>query len=176
MSSGELLTTATIWIAISAYAAGAFALSISVRRPTWVSAARVIWTIAVVGLAAHIACAFQYYHAWSHAAAFRDTARQTQEVFGLNWGGGLYINYLLLIGWVVDVGWWWLAGLDSYLRRPRLVVLAWHLFLIFIIFNATVVFEGGIRRWAGLAICLVTCLVWFHLGFNNPGWKSSYKT
>ena len=53
------------------------------------------------------------------------------------------------------MGWWWLRGLDSYRRRPRLIILLWHGFLIFIIFNATVVFKDGIQRWVGLLICLL---------------------
>jgi hypothetical protein len=38
-------------------------------------------------------------------------------------------------------------------------VAAWHGFLIFIIFNATVVFKNGFTRWAGLGVCFGLCLV-----------------
>ena len=150
MSKGEILTRVTIWITIVGYAVGAAAFALSRKRHKWDSAARLAWTVACVGLLAHVACAFHFYHGWSHDAAYRDTARQTDDVFGLNWGGGLYINYALLIGWVLDVSWWWLRGLDAYRRRPWPLVAAWHGFLIFIIFNATVVFKTGFVRWAGL--------------------------
>lgn len=158
---GEILTRVTIWITIVGYAAGSAAFALSRKRPTWDSAARLAWTIACAGLLAHVICAFHFYHAWSHKAAHRDTARQTSEVFGLNWGGGLYVNYTLVMLWVLDVVWWWVRGLDSHRRRPWPLVAAWHGFLIFIIFNATVIFETGFVRWAGLCVCLGLCLVWF---------------
>jgi hypothetical protein len=161
MSSGEILTKVTIWVAIAGYAAGAAAFALSRPRRGWDAAARLAWTAACVGLLAHVACAFHFYHGWSHEAAYLDTARQTAEVFGLDWGGGLYVNYALLTGWVLDVIWWWVRGLDAYRRRPRPLLAAWHGFLLFIIFNAAVVFETGLTRWAGLCVCLGLCLVWW---------------
>ncbi|MGI9167765.1 MAG: hypothetical protein ACR2G5_15525 [Pyrinomonadaceae bacterium] len=160
MSWGEILTKVTIWITIVGYVTGAAAFALSRKRYKWDSAARLAWTAACVSLLAHVIFAFHFYHAWSHEAAYRDTARQTDEVFGLNWGGGLYVNYALLIGWVLDVIWWWLRGLDAYRRRPWPLVAAWHGFLIFIIFNAAVIFETGFVRWVGLCVSLGLCLVW----------------
>ncbi len=161
MSSGELLTKFTIWITIMGYAAGAATFALARKRYKWESAARLAWTAACIGLLAHVMCAFHFYHGWSHIAAYRDTARQTDEVFGLHWGGGIYVNYALLICWVLDVSWWWLRGLDAYRRRPWPLVAAWHGFLIFIIFNAAVVFKTGLMRWVGLSVCLGLCLVWW---------------
>lgn len=166
MGMGEFLTRGTIWFSIIGYAVGSviFALSPSPRRRArWDSAARVVWTIACASLIAHFICAFQFYHGWSHQAAYRDTAQRTQELFGLNWGGGLFINYALLIAWMVDITWWWLSGLDAYRKRPWPLVALWHGFLIFIIFNATVVFGEGIVRWLGFAICLLWTLTWLHI-------------
>jgi hypothetical protein len=80
--------------------------------------------------------------------------------------GGLYINYALLIGWVIDVLWWW-RGLEAYRRRPWPLVAAWHGFLLFIFFNATVVFVAGPMRWLGLSVCLGLCLVWWLAARNN---------
>jgi hypothetical protein len=166
MAMGEFLTRSTIWFSIVGYVVGSviFALSPSPRRRAHRDlAARVVWTVACASLIAHFISAFQFYHAWSHAAAYRDTARQTQEVFGFNWGGGLFINYALLIAWIVDIGWWWRRGLDSYRQRPWPLVAVWHGFLIFIIFNATVVFGDGIVRWLGLATCLLLTLTWLRI-------------
>ena len=97
------------------------------------------------------------------AAAYADTAQQTQELFGLNWGGGLFINYALLLAWIVDIAWWWRSGLDSYRKRPWPLIAAWHGVIIFIIFNATVVFGDGVVRWLGLAICLLLTLTWLRI-------------
>jgi hypothetical protein len=120
----------------------------------------VAWTIACAALLAHYVSAFQFFHAWSHAAAYTDTARQTAEVFGINWGGGVFINYTLGILWTGDVAWWWATGLASYRNRPWFLILIWHSFLIFIIFNATVVFEDGITRWIGILVTSCLCLSW----------------
>jgi hypothetical protein len=160
MDKGALLTKITIWVAVAGYAAGAAAFALSRRRIGWERAARLSWTVACAALLAHVACAFHFYHGWSHASAHLDTARQTNEVFGLNWGGGLYINYALLTGWALDVIWWWAAGLDAYRRRPWPLVAAWHGFLVFIFFNATVVFKSGPARWVGLGVCLGVCVAW----------------
>ena len=173
MDIGEFLTRATIWVSIAGYAIGSaiFALSDSPESRAHPSqgrvgldaATRVVWTIACASLIAHVISAFQFYHGWSHSAAYEDTARQTQEVFGLNWGGGVFINYALLIAWMLDIGWWWHSGVDSYRKRPWPFLVAWHGFLVFIIFNATVVFGDGIVRWIGAGICLMLIFAWVRM-------------
>ncbi len=118
---GEFLTRGTIWVSIVGYVVGSviFALSLATRsRARWDAAARVVWSVACASLIAHFISAFQFYHGWSHAAAYRDTARQTEDVFGFNWGGGLFINYALLFAWILDIVCWWRNGLDSYRKRP----------------------------------------------------------
>jgi hypothetical protein len=157
MISGELLTRSTIWISIVAYTVGCIVFA-TTRHMSWV---RLAWTIGCVSLLAHFAVAFHFYHAWSHESAFLDTARQTVEVFGINWGGGLFINYAVALVWFGDVAWWWGAGVNSYRQRPWWLTMLSHGFLIFIIFNATVVFKGGLTRWVGVVVCLSLCLSWF---------------
>jgi len=63
--------------------------------------------------------------------------------------------------WVADVIWWWLAGVESYNRRPRALTIALHLFFFFIVFNATVVFESGAVRGLGLVLCAGLSLLWW---------------
>jgi hypothetical protein len=172
MSLGELLTRSTIWITIVLYMFGLVIIAISSssgRRAQRDSVARIIWTMAVFSLIAHVACAFQFYHGWSHESAYSETARQTKDVVGLNWGGGLFINYLFTIGWIIDLAWWWRCGLDSYRQRPWQLVAAWHGFLIFIIFNSTVVFKESTVRWVGLSICLILCIAWL---FAVTHWRA----
>ncbi len=158
MSWGEFLTRSTIWSSIAAYAIGSVVFATAGKRFDRV--ARLAWTIGCAALLAHIICAFDFYHAWSHDSAYNETARQTAEVVAINWGGGLFINYAVTLLWISDIAWWWVAGLGSYRHRPWLVVLAWHSFLIFIIFNATVVFKDGLTRWVGLLVCLSLCVSW----------------
>jgi hypothetical protein len=161
MSGGQILTAATIWIAILAYGTGSAIFALSENRPRWHSLARLVWTVACLALLAHIASAFHFFHQWSHDAAYRDTARQTEEMFGFNSGVGIYFNYALLTLWILDVCWWWIKGLEAYRRRPWLLVAAWHTFLIFMFFNATVVFGRGLVRWLGLCVCLALLVVWW---------------
>jgi len=157
MSPGEFLTRSTIWISILAYTVGSVVFATARNADRW---ARLAWTAGCAALVAHFICAFNFYHSWSHQSSYLDTARQTAEVFAINWGGGLFINYALAILWIADVTWWWLAGLSSYRRRPWLLTLVWHGFLLFIIFNATVVFKDGLTRWVGLLVCLTLSLSW----------------
>jgi hypothetical protein len=81
-------------------------------------------------------------------------------VLTVYWGGGLFINYAVGALWTTDVASWWLGGVNSYIRRPWWLTLLWHGFLIFIIFNATVVFKHGWVRWIGLLVCLSLFLSW----------------
>src|ERR1044071_712787 len=165
MSSGEFLTRSTIWISILAYAIGSAWFATTHRQSDrW---ARLAWTTGCAALVAHFICAFHFYHAWSHASAYVETARQTAAVVAINWGGGLFINYAVALLWTIDVTWWWFAGLSSYRRRPWLLTLIWHGFLIFIIFNATVVFKEGLTRWIGLLVCLSLSLSWISINHQR---------
>jgi hypothetical protein len=159
MSGGELLTKVTIWVSLTAYALGALAFGFSRNRYKWDSIARLALTAGCVALLAHVACAFHFYHGWSHESAYRETARQTAEVFGVDWGGGLYINYAFIIGWILNVVSWW-RGLDLYRSLPVSLLIGWQVFMLFIFFNATVIFGKGALRWIGLGVCLAVCFVW----------------
>ena len=162
MTHGEFLTRLTVWIVLAGYVIGVAAFVLSRKRRHWESAARLAWTVACVSLLAHVASAFHFYHGWSEESAYRETARQTAEVTGIDSGGGIYINYAVVLFWVIDVlGWWW-RGLDAYHRRSRLLVALWQSFLLFIIFNATVVFKTGPLRWAGVCISLAVPCLWLH--------------
>ena len=158
MSLGELLTRSSVWISIVAYTIGCVVFATARRQPEADRWTRLAWTTACAALVAHFICAFQFYHAWSHESAYLETARQTAQVFAINWGGGLFVNYAVATLWTADVASWWFAGLSSYRRRPSWLTLSWHGFLIFIIFNATVIFKDGPARWFGLLVCLTLVL------------------
>lgn len=163
MGRGEFLTRSTVWLSLVAYTIGCVVFASGRRQPDTDRWTRLAWTTGWAALVAHFICAFQFYHAWSHQSAFTDTARQTAEVFAINWGGGLFINYAVATLWTADVAWWWLAGVSSYRRRPWVPTLIWHGFLIFIIFNATVVFKDGAARWIGLLVSSTLILSWIFI-------------
>jgi len=108
----------------------------------------------------HVGCAFNFYHHWSHAAAYDDTSRRTAELLGAGWGAGLYFNYVFTVAWIVDVIWWW-KGLAVYRSRARWIQVGVHAFFAFMFFNAVVVFASGPIRWLGLVGTAILGLVWW---------------
>jgi hypothetical protein len=119
------------------------------------SGARIAWTLAVAFYLTHIVAAFHFHHHWSHLAAYRETAQQTEQVFGLNWGGGLYFNYAFTVIWIGDAFWWWRTGLAGYRARPCWMASAIHVSFGFMFFNAAIVFGSNFMRWFGLASILI---------------------
>jgi hypothetical protein len=151
---GEELTRWTIRLALAAYV-GRLAIDLTAPQHTRrEKLARRLWTAGSLLLWAHVAFAFHSYHNWSHAAAREQTARETAAVTGLDWGGGIWINYLLMLLWAGDAVWWRLSPL-SYRTRSTIINGLWQAFFAFIAFNATVVFKTGAVRWAGLATTIL---------------------
>lgn len=105
------------------------------RRPR---TARLVWTAALVLYLLHVAAAFHFQYGWSHAIALRETARQTRELFGVDSGSGLYLNYLFTAIWISDCLWWWLLPM-GYAARPIAVSAVIQGFMGFMFVNATVV-------------------------------------
>lgn len=160
MSRGELFTRMTIWLALAGYAFGAMTHFVGRENWQWQARARWAWTIGCIAMLAHVVCAYHFYHGWSQTSAYRETARQTAEVFNLNWGGGLYINYAFITAWIGDVIWWW-RGLEGYSQRPRYWTWAWQGFFLFMVFNAMVVFKTGVLRWLGVGLCVALVVIWW---------------
>lgn len=149
---GELLTRWTIRIALLLYAAVLAAQlgsgsSASRRVSRWLS------TVGLLFATAHVAAAFHHYHGWSHASAHDAVLRETRELTGLAFGGGIYFNYAFLVVWLVDVVWQWLS-LPGYYRRPRWIAWTLHGYLLLIAINGAIVFEAGMTRVAGILVGL----------------------
>ena len=101
VDTGEWLTRGTVWLALLLYVAAEVAAT---RRDLrGFKGARWLNTAGLVVFLGHIASAFQHYHQWSHTVAYAETAEQTKEFVGWNWGGGLYLNYLFTLIWLGDV-------------------------------------------------------------------------
>jgi hypothetical protein len=110
---------------------------------------RTLWSVACLLTWAHVLLAFAVHHHWSHAAAYAHTASESARKVGIEWGGGIYFNYLFLVLWSADVVWWWWRP-AKYRSRARGISIFVHAYLAFIAFNATVVFEIGSVRYAGM--------------------------
>jgi hypothetical protein len=180
---GTLLTQWTIRLALACYVAG-LAAWLSSCGARWPRATRAVWTLGCVLFDVHVACAFHFYHRWSHAVAWQHTAERTRELLGVAVGDGIYFSYLFLVLWLLDVAWLWLAppatsavangtpsGGSPAVPAPADAIavpiaaigsrtIPWwrmmvHVFLLFIAINGAIVFEAGPTRWAGLAACLL---------------------
>ena len=147
----ELLT---LWTARVSFALYIIALAMWLRQKP--RQARLSWTAGFLCYLGHMAAAFAFHHGWSLDAAYRETARQTAELFGVDWGGGLYFNYVFTAVWGADVFWNWIDG-----SRPKWVVVAIHAFLAFMWINATVVFVSGPLRWIGIAAAIGLGGLWW---------------
>ena len=179
MNIGEFLTSWTIWIALAGYFAGLAGLLLCRLQPSLQSVTRLVWTVGCVFYLSHVVSAFQFYHDWSHQAAVLETARQTKEVVGQAVGDGIYMTYLFTLLWVLDAGWWWLNGNTGYFRRSKKISLSIHFFLFFIVFNGTIVFEGGLLRLLSLLAIIGLVVVWGYTykyrNTSNSAARSSFK-
>ncbi len=140
----------------------ALVLMMALAKSDWLAsaplgrAARWCWTWAMVYFLIHVTMAFHYFHHWSHA----DAVRHTREVSGF--GEGVYISYLFTLLWIVDVAYWWLAP-RRYAERSAWIDRGWHGFMLFMVFNGTVVYESGPIRCAGLLMFTSLAAVWLVL-------------
>jgi len=165
MDAGEWLTDGTIWLALMFYVAGEIAIA---RRGRGLfRTVRWLNTAGCAAFLAHVAAAFHFYHHWSHAAAYADTARQTAYFSGWNRGGGLYVNYAFALVWIGETVWSW-ANLNGYFRRSNWIVWTVRCFFLFMMFNGAVVFVRGGTKWLGLVLCLVLTGCWWQKRIIDP--------
>jgi hypothetical protein len=146
---GDGRTRLTVRLALLYYAL-ALGLMLFLRREDWEARtpagrlARCAWTLGWLSYLVHLTAAFHYYHHWSHA----DAVERTGKVSGF--GGGIFVSHLFTLLWTADVAWWWLRP-GGYAARSGAVGTTLHGFMLFIVFNATMVYETGFIRWAGAA-------------------------
>jgi hypothetical protein len=141
-------TYLTIWVALTLFAVAEMARA---GRRSWAR------TTSAAGLAlalVHTVLAFDVFHEWSHADAVLKTAQQTQGVFGVAVGAGVYVNYLFFAVWLVDVLLW------RPVARPAVSLWFMRAFYLVIILNGAVVFAAGWRRAVGAAVVAALLLAW----------------
>lgn len=158
-----LVLYSTIWISLAFFVAGQHGYrssrfpdprSMFPRPPGWVHAAN------ATGLALcviHIAIAMGSVHGWRHAAAIDATAIQTESVYGLRWGGGVFVNYLFVVVWALEAWWRTRTRAFSGSRFARWVL---RTFYAVVVFNAAVVFARGSMRAAGVVLVAGLLLAW----------------
>lgn len=141
-----------IWLALLGYLAG------ELGRLAWRAGHVLPWqkcrwasTVGCAFYILHVALAFDAVHHWSHSRAYQFTATQTEEAFGLYWGGGLFVNYLFTAIWLTELAAWWLAT-SQYQQRRRWIDTLVRAFFAFLILNGAVVFVVGPVRWLGIGL------------------------
>ena len=149
----------TIWISLGLFTAGeAGKRTLRRRRPVspvvWWA-----WTAGLVLCIIHTVIAFDVRHGWSHDAALESTARQTKAVYGLDWGGGIFANYLFIGAWAWEAV-RWRQSPATVIGQPRWLVRSLQAFYLVIILNAAVIFAGGSRRIAGGLLVLLLLWIW----------------
>jgi len=110
-------------------------------------------------MAIHSTTAFYLFYGGSHAIARELTMRQTAALTGIDFPGGIYVNYAFLAIWTADAAWRIFAP-RSYARRPRALTLAVHGFIFFIMVNGAVVFADGWARILGAVAVSAVVLAW----------------
>ena len=155
--AGEWIVRGSVWLALLCYPAGPLGAFLAGRAE---QLARLVWSLGCLAFLAHAVSSFHVFYDWSHQVAVSETARQVAELTGRQIGAGVYLNYLFTLVWLLDAAWWWVNP-TGYQQRSRVGVLLVHGFFLFMIFNATVVFETGAVRILGLAVSTLGAIaVW----------------
>jgi hypothetical protein len=146
---------ATIWLALAAFVAAETGKQQPIV-PRWA------WPVSLAGAllcVLHIVIAFGHQHHWSHDAAVEATARQTAAVYGLAWGGGVYVNYVFVAVWLADL-WRWRRRPAEYFARSPAAQWGLRAFFFIIIVNAAVVFASPRTRVAGVVLTVMLLASW----------------
>jgi hypothetical protein len=105
--------------------------------------------------------AFELVHGWQQRSALEATARQTREIYGLDWSGGLYVNYAFLALWAFEL-WRWETPAPSTARR-----LLWRGLVLLLVANGAIVFAAGWRRSLGCLVLLALLWAWWRARTNR---------
>lgn len=162
MSPDELLLRGTAWLSLAAWAVGEW-IHVSAGGPHRESRARASFTLGALALLLHTGLALHLRHAWSQSGALREIARQTSELTGLDFRGGLVVNYAFLAFWLAEAFWWWRFPARS-LHRPSGVRWVSRAVFLFMFANAAIVFGHGPVRVFGTLAILVVCASWYRGG------------
>lgn len=130
--------------------------------------ARNWWLAGCMLYLAHVVAAFHITYHWSHEIAVRETARQTEALFGLNWGGGVWFNYVFTAVWAADAAWWLLSP-TSRDNRPAWLSRSIHIYLAWMFVNGAIVFPQGPTRWVAAALAGGLCLLALAPCLQNRG-------
>lgn len=150
----------TIWLALIALLLGELG-----RRRNTQTGVTTQWAIVASGVGvvlgtAHTVLALAVAYDWDHARAVMATAERAAAVYGVAWPGSLYVNYVFLVWWLADTGWWWRSP-RTFLRRSRAIEWAWRLTAFTMVVNGAVIFASPAGRVAGVPLVAALLVVWW---------------
>jgi hypothetical protein len=167
----DALLYLTVWVSLSL-----FALAEIARDRTIESWPRAVSAAGLALMIVHILIAMGVRHGWQHAAAVAATAHQTNQVYGVEWGWGIYVNYAFVLAWCWMVICWVPGCRGSgvpWCGFWFLVRVAAQAFFAIVIANAAVVFATGWRRLLGVSIMGILVLAWSGRLRSRVGRRSS---
>ena len=156
---------ATAWLSLAAWVASEWLRlpGTAVRNEQ----GRMSFTLGALVLLLHTGLGLHLRHAWSQADAMREIARQSAEVTGIAFGGGLFVNYAFVAFWLAEAFWWWRAP-RGYLARSTQARWSSRAVYLFMFVNGAIVFgHGPVRIFGALAI-VVVCVCWYRA---ERAWK-----
>jgi hypothetical protein len=125
------------------------------RQPRWA------WLASAAGaltLAVHMLIAMGGHHGWSHEAAVAETRLLTERVYGVAWGGGVYVNYAFLGVWLVMLSRWRASGAKAL---PAWLTWTWRTAVLIVVSNAAIVFAAPSRQAAGALVTAGLVVSWW---------------
>lgn len=125
---------------------------LTVGNRLWI---RRVWTLSWTAFVIHVIVAFEYVHHWSHT----DVVRHTEAESGF--GSGVFVSYAFGLLWTVDVLCWELAP-KTREQRPRWLARSWIGFMVFLVFNSTIIYETGPTRWSAVVGFVALAVLWGH--------------
>ncbi|APZ91113.1 hypothetical protein [Fuerstiella marisgermanici] len=152
--TGRLLILWTVRIAVTLYALAMWRYLFLSRsgRKNGDQRFAILWASAWLMTVVHVVCAFHFQHHWSHTAAWQHTSDMTNRVVGLDWGGGLIVNYVFLTWWGIDAGRLFRRS-DTATSSTIFVAVA-----AFMFFNATAVF-GPPWWWIPVSVFIAAVVI-----------------
>jgi hypothetical protein len=159
MDASDAFLYGSIWLSLTAWTV-AECLRLARPREKGGGAARALWILGAALAWLHVGLAFHFRHGRSHASAFADTARQTEELLGFRVGAGVFVNYAFLAVWGIDAFWWGLRP-QSFAERPTPVDASIRIFLVFMFVNGAIVFGHGPVRLLGTLCVLALAVAWY---------------
>ncbi len=106
--------------------------------------ARAAWVGGCAVFLVHLGLAFHLALGWSHANAFEHVERSS------GFGPGIFVSYAFALIWMGDAA-IWLMEPARYAQRSKWIAVTIHGSMVFITFNATVVFGQSPLRWVAAA-------------------------